>query len=305
LKYLSFVLKREVILKFLDFLNKEKCVILDGAMGTELERRGSGDKCVTNLTHPEIVEAIHRDYNDAGSHASISNTFSMSRLYMETHNVEADVEEINRAGVELARNAVGDNGYVLGDIGSTGGMLEPYGTFKEENFYRTFKEQASILAGAGVDCFIIETMFDLKEALCALRACKDFSGIPVIVSMAFQTNKNGGRTMMGNSAEECAVRLTEEGADAVGANCGEVGPLGMAEIIAVMRDSTSLPVIAQPNAGKPKVEGGKVFYMEPELYAEQTLRCYKEGASIVGGCCGTTPEHIKTLSELLEKEQKK
>ena len=289
-------------MKFLDFLNKEKCVILDGAMGTELERRGSGDKCVANLTHPEIVESIHRDYNTAGSKGAISNTFSMSRLYMETHNVEADVEEINRAGVELARNAVGDNGYVLGDIGPTGGMLEPYGTYKEEDFYKTFKEQASILAGSGVDCFIIETMFDLKEALSALRACKEFSEIPVIVSMAFQTNKNGGRTMMGNPAEECAKRFAEEGADAVGANCGEVGHLEMAEIVSIMRDSTSLPIIAQPNAGKPKVEGGKVFYMEPELYAEQTLRCYKDGASIIGGCCGTTPEHIKILSELIAKE---
>ena len=284
-----------------DFLNNKKVIILDGAMGTELERRGSLDKCLSNLTHPEIVEAIHRDYRDAGSQVAIANTFSMSRIYIETHNIKVDVEEVNRAGVTLARNAVGNEGYVLGDFGSTGGMLEPYGTYKEEDFYETFKEQASILSSSGADGFIIETMFDLNEALSALRACRDVSEIPVIVSMAFQTNKNGGRTMMGNSAEECAVRLAEAGADAVGANCGDIGPLEMAEVVSILRESTSLPVIAQPNAGKPQVKGEKVFYMDPELYAKQTLECYKSGATFIGGCCGTTPEHIRILSELIEK----
>jgi len=287
---------------FRSLLSSKKFIILDGAMGTELEKRGAMDKCATNLTHPEIVEAIHRDYRNSGSQAAIANTFSMSRIYIETHNVKVDVEEINRTGVKLARNAVGDDGYVLGDFGSTGQMLEPYGTCKEKDFYETFKEQASILSSAGVDCFIIETMFDLREALSALRACRDVSGIPVIVSMAFQTTKNGGRTLMGNSAEECTIKITEEGADAVGANCGDIGPLEMAKIVSIMRKSTSLPIIAQPNAGKPKVEGGKVFYMEPELYAEQTLECYKSGAAIIGGCCGTSPEHIKILSELISKE---
>jgi 5-methyltetrahydrofolate--homocysteine methyltransferase len=285
-----------------DFLNNKKIIILDGAMGTELERRGSFDKCVSNLTHPEIVEAIHRDYRVAGSRCAISNTFSMSRIYIETHNIKVDVEEVNRAGVKLARNAVSDDGCVLGDFGSTGQMLEPYGTYKEEDFYETFKEQASILSSIGVDGFIIETMFDLNEALSALRACRDVSEIPVIVSMAFQTNKNGGRTMMGNSAEECAVRLAEAGADALGANCGDIGPLEMAEVVSILRESTSLPVIAQPNAGKPEVKEGKVFYIEPELYAKQTLECYKSGATFIGGCCGTTPEHIRILSELIEKE---
>jgi 5-methyltetrahydrofolate--homocysteine methyltransferase len=289
-------------LNFRDFLNSDKVIILDGAMGTELERRGAMDKCVSNLTCPEIVKAIHRDYLDAGSQALITNTFSMNRIYIESHNIEADLEEINRAGAELARNAVGGDGYVLGDIGPTGQMLEPYGTYKEKDLYETFKEQASILADGEVDGFIIETMFDLRESVCAVSACREVSGIPVIASIAFKTVKNGGRTMMGNSAEECTKRLTEEGADAVGANCGDVGPLEIAKILSVMKKSTTLPIVAQPNAGKPKVESGKVFYMEPELYAKQTLECYKSGASIIGGCCGTTPEHINILSELIVKE---
>jgi len=286
-------------LNFKNLLKVNKVIILDGAMGTELDRRGSPDKCASNLTHPEIVEQIHRDYFNAGSNAAITNTFSMTRVYIETHNLKIDVEEVNRSGVKLARNAVGDDGYVLGDIGSTGQMLEPYGTYKEETLYDTFKEQASILSNSGVDCFIIETMFDLREALCAVRACKDVSGIPVIASMSFQTVKNGGRTMMGNSAEECTIRLTEEGADAVGANCGDLSPKEMAEVVSIIKKSTKLAIAAQPNAGKPKKEGEKVFYMEPELYSTETLECYRAGASIIGGCCGTTPEHIRILSELI------
>jgi 5-methyltetrahydrofolate--homocysteine methyltransferase len=289
-------------LNFKDFLKENKTIILDGAMGTELERRGSSDKCASNLTHPEIIEAIHRDYRVSGSNAAISNTFSMTRLYLETHNLNLDVEKVNQSGVKMARNAVGNEGYVLGDIGPTGGMLEPYGTVKEEDLYKTFKEQASILSNAGVDGFIVETMFDLREALCALRACRNISEIPVIVSMSFQTTKNGGRTMMGNSAEECAKKLTEEGADAVGANCGDLSPKDIAEVVSIIKNFTNLPIVAQPNAGKPKVEGERVLYMEPELYATETLECYKAGAKIIGGCCGTTPEHIRILSELIEKE---
>jgi 5-methyltetrahydrofolate--homocysteine methyltransferase len=285
-----------------NLLKSNKVIILDGAMGTELERRGSSDKCASNITHPEIVEAIHRDYRNAGSNAAITNTFSMTRMYIETHNLKINVEEVNRSGVELARNAVGATGYVLGDIGPTGGMLEPFGTSKEEDLYNSFKEQAIFLHDAGADGFIVETMFDIKESLCAVRACKEVAQIPVIASMSFQTVKNGGRTMMGNSAEECANSLAEVGADAVGANCGDLSPNEMAEVVSILKKSANLPIVAQPNAGKPKVEGGKVFYMDPELYANQTLECYKAGARIIGGCCGTTPEHIKILSELIEKE---
>lgn len=289
-------------MNFKKFLNGNKVIILDGAMGTELERRGALGRCNSNLTNPEIVESIHRDYFNAGSNAVITNTFSMTRLYAETHNLKIDLEEVNRSGVKSARNAAGDEGYVLGDIGPTGQMLEPYGTYKEKDFYETFKEQASILAGAGVDGLIIETMFELREAVCAVRACKEISKIPVIASISFQTVKNGGKTMMGNSAEECAKRLTEEGADAVGTNCGDLAPLEMAEVVSILKKSTDLPIAAQPNAGKPKLAKGKVFYRKPEIYAKETLECYKAGATIIGGCCGTTPEHIKILSELIEKE---
>ena len=268
-------------MKFKDLLKSNKVIILDGAMGTELDKRGALGRRDSNLTNPEAVIEIHREYLAAGSQAAIANTFPMSRIYIETHNLKVDVEEINRAGVNLARKAVGEEGTVLGNLGSSAQMLEPYGTCKEEDLFDSFKEQASILLEAGGDGFIIETMFDLREALCALRACKDVSSLPVISSMAFQTETNGGRTMMGNSAEECAVRLSEEGADAVGANCGELGPLQMAEVVSVLKKSTSAPIIAEPNAGKPKVEGEKVSYMEPELYATEALECYRAGARLI------------------------
>jgi 5-methyltetrahydrofolate--homocysteine methyltransferase len=303
-----FILKikqREVSVDFYSLLKSNKTIILDGAMGTELDKRGVIGRSDVNLTHPEIVTEIHREYFRAGSQAVITNTFAMSRIYIETHKLKVDVAEVNRAGVKLARSASGNEGYILGDLGSTAQLLEPYGTYKEKDIYDTFKEQASLLAESGVDAFIIETMFDLREALCALRACKDASSIPVIASMAFQTETKGGRTMMGNSAEECAIRLTEEGADAVGTNCGELDPLQMAKVISIFKKSTSLPIMAEPNAGKPKLEKDKVFYMEPETFAAGALECYRSGASLIGGCCGTSPAHIKALSTSISKESDK
>jgi len=153
------------------------------------------------------------------------------------------------------------------------------------------------LAEGGVDAFIIETMFDLREALCALRACKDSFPLPVIVSIAFSSEEKGGRTIMGDTAEKCAKRLTEEGADVVGANCGELDPSQMAAVVSLLRPATSLPILAQPNAGTPRlVDGETVFEMEPEPFAAGITECMCAGARIVGGCCGTTPEHIRALA---------
>jgi 5-methyltetrahydrofolate--homocysteine methyltransferase len=146
-------------------------------------------------------------------------------------------------------------------------------------------------------------MFDLREAACAVRACKDNVSLPVIVSMAFATEEKGGRTMMGNSAEQCAGGLTEAGADAVGANCGDLDPAQMAVVVSLLRSATSLPVLAQPNAGKPKLVGDKtVFEMTPASFAAGIGECLRAGARFVGGCCGTTPEHIRAVAEILKKK---
>ena len=282
------------------FLNNQEIVLLDGAMGTQLDKRGLMSRGRNNLEAPQVVLEIHREYTRCGCHALTTNTLTMNRIYIETHNVGVDVRDVNRAGAELARQAAGDNQYVLGDISSTGQMLEPYGDYKESEFYETFKEQAQALAEAGVDGFVIETMFDLREAICALRACKDNFSLPVVVSMAFATEEKGGRTIMGNSAEDCVKRLTEAGADVIGANCGDLDPAQMAVVVSVLKSATRLPVLAQPNAGKPKLVNDKtVFEMGPGDFATGIVECLRAGARLLGGCCGTTPEHIRTVAGIL------
>jgi len=285
---------------FSALLRSQRIVLLDGAMGTQLDKRGLMSRAENNLVTPQAVLEIHREYAQCGCHALTANTLTMNRIYIETHNLSVPVRDVNQAGVELARQAADNNQYVLGDISSTGQLLEPYGTYKESEFYDAFKEQAGILAESGVDAFIVETMFDLREAMCALRACKDNFPLPVIVSIAFATDTKGGRTMMGNSAQECARTLTDAGADVIGANCGDIDPAQMATVVSLLRSATTIPIVAQPNAGKPKLVDDKtIFKMAPEPFAAGITECVRAGARLVGGCCGTTPEHIRAVARLL------
>jgi len=288
-------------MQFSERLKEDKIILLDGAIGTELDKRGLMGRASNNLDAPEAVLEIQREYIDCGCDALTANTLTMNRIYIETHNLDISVQEVNEAGVELARQAAGTERYVLGNLSSTGQLLEPYGTYKESQFYDAFREQADILAGSGVDGFIIETMFDLREALCALRACKENYQLPVIVSIAFSTVEKGGRTMMGDSAEQCAKSLTDAGADVVGANCGELDPAQMAIIVSVLKSATTVPVLAQPNAGRPKLIDDKtVFEMTPAQFAEGIAECLRAGARLVGGCCGTSPSHIRAVADILK-----
>ncbi|NIS60649.1 MAG: 5-methyltetrahydrofolate--homocysteine methyltransferase [Proteobacteria bacterium] len=287
---------------FLTFLQTQRRILLDGAMGTQLDSRGMKPGGQDNLTNPEVVLEIHREYARCGCHALITNTLTMNRIYIETHHLDVEVQEVNRAGVELARQAADNHQYVLGDISSTGQLLEPYGTYKESEFYDAFREQAEILGEAGVDGFIIETMFDLREALCALRACRDIFSLPVIVSMAFTTEAKGGRTIMGNSAEECARRITDSGGDVVGANCGDLDPFQMGVVVSLLQSATSLPILAQPNAGKPQlVDNVTVYGMDPTRFAAGIVKCTRAGARLVGGCCGTSPAHIRAVAGVFDE----
>ena len=280
----------------LQLLKDKRTILLDGAMGTQLDKRGLMTRGSCNLDAPDAVLEIHRAYAQCGCDALTTNTLTMNRLYIETHKVGVNVRDVNRAGVELARQVAGGSRCVLGDMSSTGQLMEPYGTIKESDVRTALAGQAAILAEAGVDGLVIETMFDLREAVCAVRACKEVSTFPVLVSMAFQTDKNGGRTVMGDTAEQCARQLTEAGADVIGANCGDLDPYQMAAVVGVLASATSLPVLAQPNAGKPiLVEDRTVFKMEPGAYAEGIAKCIEAGARLVGGCCGTTPEHIEAV----------
>jgi 5-methyltetrahydrofolate--homocysteine methyltransferase len=284
-------------------LKEKDVILLDGAIGTELCKHGLMGRARPNLDNPDVVLKIQREYARCGCDAITTNTLTMNRIYIETHKVGVSVQDVNRAGAELARKAAGEGQYVLGNISSTGQLLEPYGTYKESQFYDAFKEQAGILAESGVDGFIIETIFDLREAMCALRACKDNFPLPVIVSIAFASEANGGRTMMGDSAQQCANSLTDAGADVIGANCGDIDPAQMAVIVSVLKSATSLHVLAQPNAGKPKLVGDEtVFEMAPDDFAQGIEECIRAGASLVGGCCGTTPEHIVAVAGLLKRD---
>jgi 5-methyltetrahydrofolate--homocysteine methyltransferase len=275
-------------------------------MGTQLAAAGiemGGQNCVS---HPDDVLRVHKRYSEIGCDILITNTLTMNRISIETHGLGVDVKDVNLSGAKLARAATGPGQYVLGDISSTGQLLEPYGDFSEEQFYTTFREQAELLLAGGVDGFIVETMLDLREALCALRACRDVSSLPVLVTLSFQSADKGGRTIMGNTAGQSAVLLVEAGATAVGANCGNLDPHETSLIIGTMRDCVKVPLVAQPNAGKPRlVDNRTVFDMTAEDFAHGIAECIAAGATLVGGCCGTTPEHIRCVAGVIEREQRR
>jgi 5-methyltetrahydrofolate--homocysteine methyltransferase len=284
----------------LAYIQSKNIVLLDGAMGTRLDEAGLEMGGQNNVTHPQNVLDIHKEYAQCGCDILITNTLSMNRIYIETHRLDIDVSEVNLAGASLAKSAADDRQYVLGDIGSTAKLLEPCGSLAEKDAFEAFQEQASLLTEGGVDGFIIETMIDLKEALCALRACKAISSLPIMASMSFADARNGGRTIMGNSTRECVRTLEAEGVIAVGANCGDLGPSQMAAVIQKFSEETSLPLLCMPNAGIPKlVDNQTVFDLCPQSFAAGISECLDAGARLIGGCCGTTPAHIRALKSLV------
>lgn len=280
-------------------------LLIDGAMGTLLETCGlemGGQNCVSN---PSDVLSVHKRYSDTGCDMLTTNTLTMNRLSIAQHNLGINVKDVNLAGVRLAKEAASRKQFILGDIGSTGQLLEPYGDYSEKQFYTAFREQAEYLLEGGIDGFIVETIIDLREALCALRACRDLSSLPVLVTLSFQTTDDGGRTIMGNRAGESAASIVEAGAAAVGANCGHLDPHETSLIIGIMRDCVDVPLIAQPNAGKPRLAGNKtIFDMTAEDFSDGIIECIKAGATTVGGCCGTTPEHITCVSDKIKNLDK-
>ena len=290
-------------LDFRTFLKKSPIVLFDGAMGTELEKRGLEMSGTTNLTHPDQVLEIHQEYMKAGADVLIANTLTMNRMNLQSHGTYIDIRGVNLAGVRLARQVIHDGQFVFGDMSSTGQLLEPYGDYTEKNFYDNFQEQAAILVEGGVDGFIIETITDLREAVCALQACKDIANVPVIVCLSLSSATNGGRTIMGNTIDEIVTILEDHGADVIGSNCGELDPEEMVKITALFKEKTSLPIIIQPNAGKPKfINNQTMFEMKPEEFADGLIQCIENGAHIVGGCCGTSPDHIRAIAQRIKKK---
>ena len=288
-------------MKFLDEIKKGRILVFDGAMGTQLAEQGVEPGGQNNLTAADKVKNVHNNYIKNGSDVIITNTLTANRIYIDSHDVRDDIKDLNLKGVEIAKEAAGKNVFVAGDISSTGQLMEPLGLYTEQQFIDSYKEQVILLEKGGVDLFIIETIMDLNEALSALKACKEVSKLPVVVSITFSTLLNGGRTIMGNSVEQCAKILTDNGADCLGANCGDLDPFEMAKLVALYKQHSNLPFLAQPNAGKPKLVGDQtVFDMPVSRFAEGIQQCLNAGASLIGGCCGTSPEYINAISKLVK-----
>jgi methionine synthase I (cobalamin-dependent) len=280
-------------------------ILADGAMGTMLFVEGLqfGDPPEAwNLSHPDIVRRIHRGYLDAGSQLLMTNTFGGNRLRLSLHGLERRVAELNRTAAILLRSEVasaGGTALVAGDIGPSGAIMAPVGTLDEAEAIDVFAEQAAALVAGGVDLIWIETMSDLAEIEAAIKGVRQVAPeIPLIATMTFDTR---GHTMMGVSPEQAARALWSWGADAVGGNCGN-GPDELIPVVARMHAAVPEAVlVAKSNAGMPElVDMRAVYRSEPATFADQALAMRDAGATIVGGCCGTTPRHLAAIAAQLE-----
>lgn len=278
----------------------QRPLLADGAMGTQLMLAGLPQgNCgeAWNLTHPERVLGIQRAYAQAGSDCLLTNTFGANRIALARHGHAEEVAAINRAGVDIARQALeGKPGFVLGDIGPFGGMLEPFGDANPEEVFAAFLEQAAALVEANVDAIIVETQTALEELQLALRAVREVGAPCVIASMAFDVSADGRqlRTMMGVTPEVAARAMLEAGVDLLGMNCGAgMNMTAASEVVRRFRAISTLPIMAQPNAGQPEMIDGRLEYHEsPASMSGGVAALLAAGASLVGGCCGTTPAHI-------------
>ncbi len=292
----------------LDALN-ERRLVCDGAMGTQLMLAGlaNGD-CgeVWNLTHPERVLKIQRNYVEAGADCLITNTFGGSRLMLKRHGHVDDLRAINQAGARLAREAFGAReGFVLGDLGPLGAILEPYGDLSQDEARAAYEEQARALVEAGVDAIIIETQTSLEELGVAIDAAKAAGAPCVIASLAYDLSQDKSFyvTMMGVTPERAAEFAAERGANIIALNCGTgMDMRGAAMVARQYRASCRLPVMVQPNAGLPVLENMKAVYKQlPADMAAGVPEAIAAGANIIGSCCGSTPEHTRAIRSVVEK----
>ncbi len=270
--------------------------LFDGAMGTELYARGVFiNRCYDelNLTDPDLILGVHEDYVRAGAELLETNTFGANPVKLAEHGLEGRVGEINARAVELAREAAGDDVLVGGAVGPLGLRIEPYGPTSTEEARAFFREQVDGLLAGGVDFFILETFADLSEIREALAAVRGACDLPVVAQM---TIRDDGTTLYGTAVELLGQRLDEWGADVVGLNCS-VGPVGILSGIERLAAVTDRPISAQPNAGLPReIDGRKIYMASPEYMATYARRLIQAGATLVGGCCGTTPDHIETIA---------
>jgi len=286
---------------------KERVVVLDGAMGTELMSRGfASETCPEewNVSHADVVAAVHREYFAAGADVVITNTLGGPRAKLAHHGRDGRTAELNTAAAKLAtavRDAEASGRLVAGDIGPTGRFLKPMGDLTPEEMRDMFAEQSAALVQGGVDLLIVETMFDLAEACHAVEGARSVTKLPIVAAMTFGMTPRGYRTMMGIAPKHAAISLLEAGADVVGTNCG-LGADQMVELVAELRAATDAPIIAEPNAGQPRLEGDTTVYDETAKHFAATMpTLVAQGANMLGGCCGTTPEYIAALVRALNR----
>lgn len=281
----------------IDTLLSQGPVVTDGGWGSQFLQLGlvPGELSdAWNLTHPDRVEAVARGYVEAGSQVILTNTFVSNRVTLAGHGLEDKLSQINEAGVQISLRAAAGRARVFGSIGPTGKMLVT-GDVTPEEVAEVYLEQVKILAGAGAEAIVIETMADLEEETLAVKAARE-TGLPVVACMAFASGKNKDRTMMGVTPEQAAGALSAAGAAVIGANCGQ-GMTGYIDITRRMRAATDRPLWIKPNAGLPELTDGRTVYRTtPEEFAAQVPALLDAGASFVGGCCGTTPDFIRAVA---------
>jgi 5-methyltetrahydrofolate--homocysteine methyltransferase len=290
--------------RLLELLEARPVVVMDGAMGTRLMTLGlepgeCGD--AWNLKRPNAVEEVLRSYAEAGADCVLTNTFGANPIALSRHGLEAQTEAINRAGVELARRAAGEQILVIGGMGPTGGLLEPYGDLPAERIRQAFARQAEVLADAGADAVLCETFESGDEIKLALQGAREACGLPLIASMKFNREPSGRyRTMMGEAPSRLVAVAGECRCTAVGSNCGR-GIEELIPLVAELRGLTDLPLFAEPNAGMPRLVDGDTIYDEgPDAFSRFLPRLHDAGARIIGGCCGTTADHIRAIREFAD-----
>lgn len=288
-------------------IKEGKILVSDGAWGTFLYQQGlKPGECpeLWNLTHPENILAIAQSYIEAGSDMVETNSFGGSSFKLSNFDLGDRAYEINKAAAEISRKAAGADKHVLGSIGPTGKMLV-MGDVSYNDLYESFKVQAMGLADGGADALVIETMSDLEEATAAVRACKENTSCEIICTMTFEKSPEGAfYTMMGVTPAEMVTEMVAAGATIIGANCGN----GMENMIGISEEirkiNANIPLLIHANAGMPVYKNGETHYLEtPEQMAGFVEILIAAGANIIGGCCGTTPEHIRQIAQIIKAKQ--
>ena len=281
-------------------LTDSRVVLLDGATGSNLRKAGmpvgiSSEEWVRK--HPHVLQELQKAYVEAGSDIVYAPTFAANRISLQIFGLSAQVIELNTQLVKIAKDGVGSQAWVAGDLTTTGQPMEPNGTLTYEELYQAYREQIKALVDSGIDLLVAETMLGVEETIVALDAAQSVCDLPVMCSLSLEAD---GTARFGGNAVEAVITLQEMGASAVGLNCS-VGPDQLESVIANMKQVAKVPILAKPNAGMPQItdQGEAVYDMTPEHFAYYTKKLVEAGAGLVGGCCGTTPEYIRRLAEVL------